>query len=155
MGSDTARAAASRPQLRPDEQPDGAEASQSVGGRDAQWGRAPRSSWDTLKDTGTFPEPDRYVDRRPQWHPDTLAPYIERDRELWPVSRAAEYLGYSGPSATGTTRKQLSRWGLMPEGRGPGRGGESLYAADQIIAAHTHRPGRGARTDLLPSTDDD
>ncbi|MGW2861967.1 hypothetical protein [Streptomyces sp. NPDC001205] len=105
--------------------------------------------WDTLKNTDAFPAPDRYVDRRPQWHPDTLAPYFDRERELWPVSRVADYLGYTGPSATGTTRKQLSRWGFMPEGRGPGRGGESLYAADQIIAAHTHRPGRGARTDRL------
>ncbi|WP_438289605.1 hypothetical protein [Streptomyces sp. HUAS TT7] len=108
------------------------------------------TGWDTLKDTGALPTPDRYVDGRPQWHPDTLARYAGRRRELRPVSRVAEYLGYTGSSATGTTRKQLSRWGLLPEGRGPGRGGESLYAADQITAAHTHRPGRGARTDLHP-----
>ena len=101
------------------------------------------TAWDTLRGTGHLPEPDRYVCGRPQWRPETIDAYASRDRELWPISRIAEYLGYSGSSATGSARKQLSRWGFVAEGRAPGRGGESLYAADQIQAAHTHRPGRG------------
>jgi hypothetical protein len=63
--------------------------------------------------------------------------------ELWSIRRVAEYLGYSGPSATGSARKQLHRWGIRPEGRAPGRGGESLYAADQVQAAHESRLGKG------------
>lgn len=63
--------------------------------------------------------------------------------ELWTVSEVAKYLGYSGDSANGSARKQLSRWGLKPEGRQPGRGGESLFAADQVRDAHENRPGRG------------
>lgn len=100
-------------------------------------------AWDTLYGTGHLPEPDRYVLRRPQWLPETVDAYLNRDRELWPVSRVAEYLGYQGPAATGSARRQLSRWGITAAGRAPGRGGESLYAADQVQAAHTHRPGRG------------
>lgn len=108
-------------------------------------------AWDTLRGTGHLPEPDRHVCGQPQWRPEAIDTYINRDRELWPISRVAEYLGYSGPSATGTARKQLHRWGITAEGRAPGRGGESLYAADQVQAAHTHRPGRGTRTDLKDS----
>lgn len=106
------------------------------------------TAWDTLRGTGHLPGPDRYVCGQPQWRPETIDAYIRRDVELWPVSRIAEYLGYSGPSATGSARKQLSRWGFTAASRAPGRGGESLYASDQIIVAHGARPGRGARTDL-------
>ncbi|MGP3737965.1 hypothetical protein ACTWJ9_33180 (plasmid) [Streptomyces sp. GDS52] len=104
-------------------------------------------AWDTLRGTGHLPEPDRYVLRRPQWRPETIDAYLARDRELWPLSRVAEVLGYSGQSATGSARKQLSRWGITAAGRAPGRGGESLYAADQVEAARTHRPGRGRWAD--------
>jgi hypothetical protein len=45
----------------------------------------------------------------PLWHVDDLDAYIARDCEQWPLSRVAEYLGYSSPSATGSARKQLSR----------------------------------------------
>lgn len=103
--------------------------------------------WDTLRGTGIL-RPDRHVQGSPQWRPEDVDAFIARPRELWPISQVAEYLGFTGPSATGSARKQLSRWGLVAEGRGPGRGGESLYAADQIQAAHNHRPGRGTRTDL-------
>lgn len=102
------------------------------------------AGWDTLRGTGHLP-PDRYVCGRPQWRVTTVDAYIRRDVELWPISQVAEYLGYGGTSASAASsaRKQLHRWGLVPERRAPGRGGESLYASDQIIAAHTHRPGRG------------
>ncbi|MFI5752567.1 hypothetical protein ACIBBE_43510 [Streptomyces sp. NPDC051644] len=103
------------------------------------------SAWDTLRGTGHLPEPDRYVCGRPQWKPDTIDAFLNRPVELWPISQVAEYLGYSGDSATGSARKQLHRWGLTPASRAPGRGGESLYAADQITAAQTHRPGKGRR----------
>jgi len=63
--------------------------------------------------------------------------------ELWTVSMVAKYLGFSGDSANGSARKQLSRWGLKSEGREPGRRGESQYAADQVKAAHEARKGSG------------
>lgn len=101
-------------------------------------------AWDTLIGTGHLPEPDRYLGRRPLWQPATLNAYIARPRERWTISRVAEYLSLTAGSA----RVQMRRWGLTAEGRAPGRGGESEYAADQVQAAHAHRPGRGARTDL-------
>ncbi|WP_331762232.1 hypothetical protein OG612_44845 (plasmid) [Streptomyces sp. NBC_01527] len=100
-------------------------------------------AWDTLRGTGHSPEPDRYVCGHPQWRVETVDAYISRDVDLWPISQVAEYLGYSGSSATGSARKQLYRWGLTPAGRAPGRGGESLYAANQIVAARALRPGKG------------
>jgi hypothetical protein len=62
---------------------------------------------------------------------------------LWTVSETAAYLGYTGPSAASTTRKQLHRWQLTPVSREPGRSGESQYDADQIKALHAARKGRG------------
>jgi len=108
------------------------------------------TAWDTLRGTGHLPEPDRYVCGRPQWRPETLDAYVSQAKqaELWPISRVAEYLGYSGTSATGSARKQLHRWGISPASRAPGRGGENLYPADQVQAAHASRPGQGRRTDL-------
>ncbi|MDX3329684.1 hypothetical protein PV405_34380 [Streptomyces sp. ME02-6979-3A] len=100
-------------------------------------------AWATLRGTGFLPEPDRYVLSKPQWKPETIDTLLGRDRELWPVSQVAAFLGFEGPSASGSARKQLSRWGFTAEGRAPGRGGESLFAADQVQAAHAHRPGRG------------
>lgn len=102
-------------------------------------------AWDTLIGTGHLPEPDRYVLGRPQWKPETIDAYLSRGPELWPLSKVAEALGYNGPSAGGSARKQLFRWGFTAAGRVPGRGGESLYAADQVQAAHAHRPGSGRR----------
>jgi hypothetical protein len=63
--------------------------------------------------------------------------------ELWTVSVVAEYLGFTGGSATGSARRQLSRWGIAAVAREPGRGGQSLYRAAQVRAAHQARPGRG------------
>ncbi|MFF5315879.1 MULTISPECIES: hypothetical protein [Streptomyces] len=106
------------------------------------------AAWDTLCGTGHLPEPDRYVNNRPQWRPAAIDAYLTRPRDLWTVSQIATYLGYQGDpsSAASSARRQLGRWGFTAEGRAPGRGGESLYPADQIIAAHTHRPGKGNRT---------
>lgn len=63
--------------------------------------------------------------------------------ELWPVSVIAKFLGYTGDSATGSARKQVSLWGLEPQGREPGKRGESLYSADEVRAKQAARPGRG------------
>ncbi|MFF9559322.1 hypothetical protein ACF1DY_26325 [Streptomyces albus] len=108
------------------------------------------TAWDTLTGTGHLPEPDRYVCRQPQWKPETIDAFLAREEQsdLWPISQVAKYLGYSGSSATGSARKQLHRWGITPAGRAPGRGGENLYPADQVKAAHASRPGRGYRSDL-------
>ncbi|MFG2734350.1 hypothetical protein ACGFX7_05965 [Streptomyces harbinensis] len=103
------------------------------------------TGWDTLTGTGHLPEPDRYVQGRPQWRPATLDAYATRDVERWTVSRVADYLGYGGSPATaaGSARRQLSRWGLLPLDRAPGRGGQGRYAADQVQAAHAGRPRPG------------
>ena len=42
----------------------------------------------------------------------------------------------------------LRRWGVKAVGRQPGRGGQNLYPAGDVIAAMNSRPGQGARTDL-------
>ncbi|KAA6200106.1 hypothetical protein F2B00_22180 [Streptomyces parvus] len=55
----------------------------------------------------------------------------------------AKFLGFTGPSANGSARKQLSRWGIESQGREPGRRGESQYSADEVQAKHAARPGRG------------
>jgi hypothetical protein len=106
------------------------------------------TAWDTLRATPVL-EPDRYAGTKPQWRPETLQTFLDRPRELWPLSRVAEYLGVT----TGSARVQMHRWGFTAEGRAPGRGGESLSAADLVQAAHAHRPGRGARTDLRARDD--
>lgn len=106
------------------------------------------TAWDTLRGTGVL-APDRYVHKEPQWKPETVQAFVDRPRELWPLTRVAAFLGLTAGSA----RVQMRRWGFTAEGRGPGRGGENLYAADLVQAAHTHRPGRGRRrTDLIDET---
>ena len=103
--------------------------------------------WHLLWKAGNLPAPRHHAlgGRMPLWHVDDLDAYATRQYERWTISRVAEHLGYSGPSATGTARKQISRWGLYALGREAGRGGESLYAADQVQAAHAARPGKGRR----------
>ncbi|MFC8723787.1 hypothetical protein [Streptomyces bacillaris] len=64
---------------------------------------------------------------------------------LWTTSQVAEYLGYTGKSATGSARRQLSRWGVTPVRREPGRGGESLYEAEKVKKLHEGRLGSGRR----------
>ncbi|MEV4970545.1 hypothetical protein [Streptomyces scopuliridis] len=65
------------------------------------------------------------------------------DRELWPVSRVAEELGYKGPSAAGSARKWLSRNGVTAEARAAGRGGEAHYSAHHVRQARETSPGSG------------
>lgn len=102
-------------------------------------------TWIMLQKAGNAPQPRHYAlnGRLPLWHVDDLDAYANRDYERWPISRVAEYLGYQGASATGSARKQLSRWGLYAVDRAPGRGGEARFAADQVQAAHAARPGKG------------
>ncbi|KUF17378.1 hypothetical protein [Streptomyces silvensis] len=102
-------------------------------------------AWILLQKAGNIPGPRHYAvgGLMPLWHVDDLDAYIARDYERWTVSQVAEYLGYSGPSATGSARRQLSRWELAPVDRQPGRAGENRYAADQVQAAHRARPGKG------------
>lgn len=101
--------------------------------------------WCLLQKAGNIPPPLHYAldGRMPLWHANDLNTYATRDHDRWPTSRVAQHLGYTGPSAIGTTRRQLSRWGLLPVDREPGRQGENRYAADQVIACHQARPGRG------------
>jgi hypothetical protein len=101
--------------------------------------------WSLLWKAGQVPQPRHYAlgGRMPLWHVDDLDAYAARDYERWPLSQVAEYLGYTGPSAAGTARRQLSRWGLLAVDRAPGRGGENRFAADQVQAAQAARPGRG------------
>jgi hypothetical protein len=101
--------------------------------------------WSRLMSAGHLPEPRHYAlnGRLPLWHVDDIDAYGTRTYEKWTIRQVAEHLGYQGPSATGSARKQLSRWELDAVGRAPGRGGESLYAADQVQALHAARPGRG------------
>lgn len=65
--------------------------------------------------------------------------------ETMTATEAATLLGVASGRVA---RQTLARWGVHPVGRGPGRGGESLYDADEVRRALDHRPGRGARTDL-------
>jgi len=75
------------------------------------------------------------------------------DTELWTTSQAARHCGVT----PGTWRHNVSTG--MPAhlrapaavGRQPGSAGESLFPADAVRAWHAGRPGRGARTDLVPS----
>lgn len=103
------------------------------------------SGWSLLWKAGHTPAPRHLAldGRMPLWHVDDVDTYLARDVEPWSLSQVAAHLGYSGTSASGSARRQLSRWGLQAIGRAPGRGGEGQYAADQIQAAHATRPGRG------------
>jgi hypothetical protein len=103
------------------------------------------SGWNLLWKIGHLPEPRHYVlnGRLPLWHADDIDAYARRPYDRWTISQVADHLGYQGASATGTARKAMSRWGLSAVGRAPGRGGESLYAADQVQAVHAARPGKG------------
>ena len=116
-----------------------------LGQKVGNYNLASNDAWIMLQKAGNTPAPRHYAlgGRMPLWHVDDLDAYAARDYERWTISQVAEYLGYEGPSATGSARKQLSRWGLYALGRGPGRGGESLFASDQVQAAHAVRPGKG------------
>ena len=104
-----------------------------------------KDAWIMLQKAGNAPQPRHSAlgGRMLLWAVEDLDAYASRDYERWPISRVAEYLGFEGASATGSARKQLSRWGLYAVDRAPGRGGESRFAADQVQAAQAARPGRG------------
>ncbi|MGW2740529.1 helix-turn-helix transcriptional regulator [Streptomyces sp. NPDC001288] len=101
--------------------------------------------WSRLWKAGHLPEPRHLAlgGRLPLWHVDDLDAYARREFQRWTVSQVADRLGYEGSAASGTARKQLSRWGMLAVDRAPGRGGESRFASDQVMALHEARPGRG------------
>ncbi|MEU1497313.1 hypothetical protein [Streptomyces sp. NPDC005732] len=104
-------------------------------------------AWIMLQKAGNAPQPHRYAlnGRMSLWDVDDVDAYASREYERWTVTQVAELLGFTGEAAKGSARKQLSRWGLSAVGRAPGRGGESLFAADQVQAAQASRPGSGRR----------
>lgn len=63
--------------------------------------------------------------------------------ELWTTAEAAAYLG---ASPAGSGRKTLSRLGVAPVSREPGRAGQNLYDASQVRAAKARMSGRGKRS---------
>jgi hypothetical protein len=72
---------------------------------------------------------------------------VERadDSETWTLTEAAAHMGAAN---TNTAQRALKRLGVEAVGRGPGRGGESLFRPAEVMHAHATRPGQGARTDL-------
>jgi hypothetical protein len=70
--------------------------------------------------------------------------------ELWTTAEAAEYLG---ASSAGSGRKTLSRLGVEPVSREPGRGGQNLYDASKVRAAKARMPGRGKRSSAAAADD--
>ncbi|MFB7672963.1 hypothetical protein ACFC26_16295 [Kitasatospora purpeofusca] len=76
-----------------------------------------------------------------------LAAIVERwdpDAE-WTTAEVADRIG---ATTIQSASKTLVRWGITATSRQPGRAGQNLYSAEQIIAAMNGRPGQGARTDL-------
>lgn len=65
--------------------------------------------------------------------------------QQWTTTEVQEYLG---ASSVRSVSKTLSRLGVRPVARQPGRSGENLYDAAQIRAAKASMPGRGVRSDL-------
>ena len=63
--------------------------------------------------------------------------------ELWTTAEAA---GYLGATSAGSGRKTLSRLGVAPVSREPGRGGQNLFDAAKVRAARSRMPGRGKRS---------
>jgi hypothetical protein len=63
----------------------------------------------------------------------------------WTLAEVSAHIGAGSP---GSARRALSRWGVAPIGRLPGRAGQSLYDRGQVEAARAARPGRGHRSDL-------
>lgn len=71
---------------------------------------------------------------------------VERwGNETWTLAQTAEHIGASSAKYADTL---LRRWGIKAIGRQPGRGGQNLYPAVEVMYAHATRPGQGARTDL-------
>lgn len=70
---------------------------------------------------------------------------MANDEELWNTEQVRVFLGATSiRSAMGT----ISRLGLIPVDREPGRAGMNRYRAAEVINEVNSMPGRGARTDL-------
>ncbi|PBC71597.1 hypothetical protein BX265_6207 [Streptomyces sp. TLI_235] len=65
--------------------------------------------------------------------------------EQWTLNQVADRIDASSAKYADNT---LRRWGVKAVGRQPGRGGQNLYPAEDVITAMNSRPGQGARTDL-------
>jgi hypothetical protein len=73
----------------------------------------------------------------------TIVEHWDPDVE-WTRDETAQQIGVDPESVT----KILSRWGVQPVRRAPGRGGQSIFNAYEVRVAQGARPGQGARTDL-------
>lgn len=62
--------------------------------------------------------------------------------EVWTTDDVAEHLGISPTSV----RKTLTRWGVQPHDRAPGRAGANRYLAQEVREAAAKAPGKGNRT---------
>jgi hypothetical protein len=63
----------------------------------------------------------------------------------WTITDVTNRIDASSTKYADTT---LRRWGVKAISRQPGRGGQNLYSAEDVIRAMNSRPGQGARTDL-------
>jgi len=76
--------------------------------------------------------------------------------ELWTATQCAQHCGVT----RGTWRDYVSLGtpahlrAPVAVGRQPGSAGESLFSAEAVRAWYAGRPGRGARTDLVPSSEE-
>ncbi len=70
-----------------------------------------------------------------------------RPDQMLPITTAevADLLGYQGPNAIKTASSWLSRHGIKPVGRDPGKGGSNRWSYTDVEAARAAAPGRGAR----------
>lgn len=80
---------------------------------------------------------------------DAYVAEVERSNpdETWTLQQAADHMDATSDTAS----KALRRLGVTMVGRAPGRGGQAIYNAAEVMYAHATRPGRGARTDLKGS----
>jgi hypothetical protein len=113
------------------------------------WDRSAVSTWERTASTASvFPQPGAGIQHRDDRlllaegrNSDVPVPGLllggcpVTEPELWTTADAAEYLG---ASSAGSGRKTLSRLGVAPVSREPGRGGQNLYDAVKSV-----RPKRG------------
>ncbi|MCG6493454.1 hypothetical protein [Kitasatospora sp. A2-31] len=122
------------------------QAETTVDARDGDINQAIREAEQLLEDagwriTGSWEAVDNaYVAEVERWDSD----------ETWTLQQAADHMG---AASTDTASKALRRLNVTTVGRAPGRGGQSIYNTAEVMYAHATRPGRGARTDLMESTE--
>ncbi|MFE6868291.1 hypothetical protein ACFVFS_17215 [Kitasatospora sp. NPDC057692] len=84
-----------------------------------------------------------------KWEPLDTAYVTEVERwdsdEMWTLQQAADHMGATSAKVAA---QALRRLGVEAVGRAPGRGGQSIYNAAEVMYVHATRPGQGARTDL-------